>query len=54
MQVVSAPGPEALWLGVRVENRLGDRDSEASYAAQLHRRFPESNETKMLMSGERR
>jgi Tfp pilus assembly protein PilF len=28
VQVVAAPGPK-LWLGVRVENRLGDRDSEA-------------------------
>jgi type IV pilus assembly protein PilF len=54
MRAVASPGPGALWLGVRVENRLGDRDSEASYAAQLHRRFPESKESKMLMSGERR
>ena len=49
-----SPGPEALWLGVRVENRLGDRDAEASFAAQLRRRFPDSKESKMLMSGERR
>jgi type IV pilus assembly protein PilF len=53
MQVTS-PSPEALWLGVRVENHLGDRSAEASYAAQLRRRFPDSKESKMLMSGARR
>lgn len=42
----------ALWLGVRLERRLGDRAAEASYAAQLRRRFPDAVQTKRLMSGD--
>jgi len=43
---------EILWLGVRVERRLGDRNSEASYALQLRNRFPESKEARSLATGE--
>jgi type IV pilus assembly protein PilF len=42
-------GPQALWLGVRVERQLGDREAEANYGAQLRRRFPESIQTQWLM-----
>jgi type IV pilus assembly protein PilF len=45
-------GAQALWLGVRVERRLGDRDAEASYGAQLRRRFPESMQTQWLVTGQ--
>jgi type IV pilus assembly protein PilF len=51
---VTNPGPEALWLAVRIEKRLGDRSAEASFAAQLRRRYPDSKESQMLMSGEGR
>jgi len=44
-------GAEALWLGVRLERRLGDRNSEASYALQLRNRFPESVEARALAAG---
>jgi type IV pilus assembly protein PilF len=43
---------ETLWLGVRVERRLGDRNSEASYALQLRNRFPESREARALLAGQ--
>jgi type IV pilus assembly protein PilF len=43
---------ETLWLGVRVERRLGDRNSEASYALQLRNRFPNSREARALLAGE--
>ncbi|HSC95126.1 MAG TPA: type IV pilus biogenesis/stability protein PilW [Burkholderiales bacterium] len=43
---------EALWLGVRVERRLGDRNSEASYALQLRNRFPNSREAGALRAGQ--
>jgi type IV pilus assembly protein PilF len=46
------PNAEILWLGVRVERRLGDRNSEASYALQLRNRFPASKEAKALAAGE--
>jgi type IV pilus assembly protein PilF len=43
---------ETLWLGVRVERRLGDRNSEASYALQLRNRFPDSREARALLAGQ--
>lgn len=45
------PNAELLWLGVRVERKLGDRVSEESYAAQLRDKFPESEQTRALLSG---
>ncbi len=42
----------ALWLGVRTERLLGNREAEASYGAQLRRRFPESIETRWLFNGQ--
>ena len=45
-------GPQALWLGVRVERRLGDREAEANYGAQLRRRFPVSMQTQWLITGQ--
>lgn len=49
---VSPANAETLWLGVRVERRLGDRNSEASYALQLRNRFPDSRETRALLAGQ--
>jgi type IV pilus assembly protein PilF len=43
--------PESLWLALRVERRLGQRDSELSYANQLRRRFPQSREAQALQRG---
>ncbi len=43
------PSAEALWLGVRVERRLGDRVAEAKYASQLRRKFPLSPEAQELL-----
>ncbi|MEW5893478.1 MAG: type IV pilus biogenesis/stability protein PilW [Pseudomonadota bacterium] len=42
----------ALWLGVRTERKLGDKVAEASYAAQLRRRFPDAIQTQQLMRGD--
>ena len=43
---------EQLWLAVRIERKMRDRNSEASYAIQLRKRFPDSRETQLLMQGE--
>jgi type IV pilus assembly protein PilF len=43
---------EQLWLGVRISRKVGDRNSEASFATQLRKRFPDSRETQMLKRGE--
>ena len=42
-----------LLLAVRVERKLGDRNAEASYKLQLRKRFPDSRETQLMLSGER-
>ena len=43
---------ESLWLALRIERRLGQRDSALSYANQLRRRFPQSKEAQALLRGE--
>ncbi|HEU4621543.1 MAG TPA: type IV pilus biogenesis/stability protein PilW [Burkholderiaceae bacterium] len=45
------PTPETLWLELRVERKLGDRDAAASIGSQLRRRFPESREAQALQRG---
>ena len=43
--------PDALYLGMCIEKKLGDRQAEASYVAQLRNRYPESTETLALAAG---
>jgi type IV pilus assembly protein PilF len=45
------PTAEILWLALRVERRLGNREAEASLGAQLRRRFPTSPEVSRLAAG---
>jgi len=40
---------EQLWLAVRIERKLGNRNAEASYGMQLRKRFPDAHETQLLM-----
>jgi len=47
-----SPSAEALWLGLRIERRLGERVAEQSYANQLRRRFPASPEYQSLQRGQ--
>ncbi len=42
---------EVLWLALRLDRKMGDRNSEASNALKLKQRFPESHEAKLLQSG---
>jgi type IV pilus assembly protein PilF len=48
---IAEPTPESLWLGIRIERRLGNRSDEASYGLQLRKSFPDSPETQALRSG---
>ncbi|MCC6534219.1 MAG: type IV pilus biogenesis/stability protein PilW [Burkholderiales bacterium] len=41
---------EALWLALRIERRLGDREAEASYGLQLRKNYPSSRETQALLN----
>lgn len=43
---------EQLWLAVRIERKVGDRNSEASYSMQLRNHFPDARETKLLVHRE--
>jgi len=45
------PSADALWLGARIENRLGDRAALASYGTQLKNRFPNAAQTKAFNEG---
>ena len=51
LEKVASAGPEVLWLWLRVERKLGDRNAEASYAAQLPQSFPNSKEASALLAG---
>ena len=50
LQVV-IPGPDALWLAARIENKLGNSVAVDSYGAQLNRRFPDSAQTRAFNVG---
>ena len=45
------PPPEALYLGMCIERKLGDKQSETSYMSQLRNRHPQSAETLALPAG---
>ena len=46
------PTAESLWLGVRIERKLGDRAAETSLATQLRRRYASSPEYQSLLRGD--
>lgn len=46
------PTPEMLWLGVRIERHLGGSDAESSYRMLLKNKYPNSAQTKAMLSGE--
>jgi len=49
---LAPPTAESLWLGVQLERKLGDRAQEAAYGFQLRKRFPDSNEARLLLTGQ--
>ncbi|OGS91331.1 MAG: type IV pilus biogenesis/stability protein PilW [Gallionellales bacterium GWA2_59_43] len=49
---IESPTAEQLWLGVRIERKVGDRNAAASYAVQLRKRYPEARETQLMMQSE--
>jgi type IV pilus assembly protein PilF len=48
---IDEPEADVLWLALRVERRLGNGVGEASLAAQLKRRFPDSPEYQDFLKG---
>ncbi len=49
--MLSQPGPEMLWLAIQIERAVGVRDAEASYALQLRRQYPDSEQARLLRNG---
>lgn len=49
---ISEPTAESLWLALRVERKLGERNAEAGFANQLRRRFANSREYQLMQRGE--
>ena len=43
---VSKPTARSLWLGIRTERKLGDKEAEARYAKLLQSQYPDSLEFK--------
>jgi type IV pilus assembly protein PilF len=52
IQVSPDLNAEQLWLAVRIERKVHDRNSEASYALQLRKFFPDSREAQLLSQGQ--
>jgi type IV pilus assembly protein PilF len=51
LQAGVTPPPDALWLGIRVERKLGHSSEEKSLAAQLKRLYPTSTEYQEYLAG---
>jgi len=45
------PSAESVWLGLKTERKLGNRESEASYTTQLRGRFSDSPEYQEMIQG---
>ena len=45
------PNAESLWLGIRIERKIGDRQAEANLSSQLRRKFSGTPEHQALMQG---
>lgn len=51
LRMMEPPTAEALWLGVRLERKLGDQRAESGFAAQLRSRYPTSAEYQEFLKG---
>ncbi len=49
---VAEQDARSLWLGIRIERELGDRDTVASYGLALKAKYPDSEETRLLFKSE--
>lgn len=51
LKMMEPPSAEALWLGLRIERKLGNRSAEGGYASQLRSRYPASPEYQEFLKG---
>ena len=47
------PGPDTIWLAIKIARALDDKNSEASYALQLRQQYPNSEQARLLLSGQK-
>lgn len=52
-EAVTAPAPSLLWLGIQIEEQLGDERRADNYKLRLKDRFPTSEEARKLVELER-
>lgn len=50
-QAGGTPGPEFLWLGLRIERKLGNNAASGDFAASLRKNYPESSEYQDFLRG---
>ena len=50
--LIAGQSPDVLWLGIKIERVLGDKDAQASYALLLRQQYPNSEQTRLLLSGQ--
>lgn len=51
LKMMEPPSAEALWLGLRIERKLGNKAAEGGYASQLRSRYPASAEYQEFLKG---
>lgn len=51
LRLMEPPTAEALWLGLRLERKLGNRNAESTYASQLRGRYPASQQYQEFLKG---
>lgn len=53
LETVTAPAPSLLWLGIQIEDKLGDEQRAEQYKLRLKDRFPTSEEARKVIELER-
>lgn len=51
LRAMEPPSAEALWLGLRIAHRMGNRSAESGFASQLRSRYPASAEYQDFLKG---
>jgi len=51
LRMMEPPTADALWLGVRLERKLGNKAAESGFASQLRSRYPTSAEYQEFLKG---
>lgn len=52
--LIGSPSAETLWLAIKIARTLNDKDAEASYALQLRQQYPNTEPTRLLLSGQKK